>query len=59
MFWDRRVGDRRDHKPKSKPDSDRRRIGEGVEESLDAKVLKIMFECQEDKYRFIAAFSRR
>ena len=99
MFWDRRIGDRRDRKPEPKPDPDRRGIGEGVgerrnwtcgilyrtslpaaeieqwlerntsgkwgvglegmEESLNAKVLKIMFEREEDKYRFMAAFSRR
>ena len=32
---------------------------EGIDEGLSSKVLKIMFEDQDDKAAFIAAFSRR
>jgi hypothetical protein len=32
---------------------------EGIEENLGGKVLKIMFEDEDDKRRFIAAFSGR
>lgn len=32
---------------------------EGIEEGLEAKVLKIMFEDEDDKRRFMAAFAGR